>query len=229
MKMPQIDGVEFAKQVRADPALPDIQMVMLSSLGAPAISDKDARAAGFGAVLSKPVRQADLYDCLVRVMASESQHKRWAPSAAKKTRPLGPTGRRILVAEDNPVNQEVALAMLEGLGYETDVADNGLEAVEAMQRQRYDLVLMDWRMPDMDGFEAVAAIRRLEAERPGGERTPVIALTANAMEGDREQCLAAGMDDYLAKPFKQEQLQAVLSRWLPDSSMDASGRWGFKS
>jgi signal transduction histidine kinase/CheY-like chemotaxis protein len=223
MKMPQLDGVEFAKQVRADPALADVFLVLLSSLGVPAISDKDAGTAGFGAVLTKPVRQSDLYDCLVRVMASESQWKRLKPAVAQKAQPAGLVGWRILVAEDNPVNQEVALAMLEGLGCEAEVANNGHEAVEAMKRGHYDLVLMDWRMPEMDGFEAVAVIRRLEAERPGGPRTPVIALTANAMEGDRERCLAAGMDDYLAKPFKQEQLQAILSRWLTDSPRDASG------
>jgi len=118
----------------------------------------------------------------------------------------------VLLAEDNPVNQEVALAMLQEFNCQVEVVANGREAVEALSRCHYDLVLMDCQMPEMDGFSATAEIRR--REHTGGRRLPVIALTASAMQGDREKCLAAGMDDYLPKPFSQDQLGAVLQHWL---------------
>jgi CheY-like chemotaxis protein len=123
----------------------------------------------------------------------------------------------VLLAEDNPVNQQVALGMLEALGCQVDLAGDGREALEAVAQGSYDLVLMDCQMPEMDGFAATAAIRTLEVARRnvGRRRIPVIALTANAMKGDRERCLAAGMDDYLAKPFTLGQLGEVLARWLP--------------
>jgi len=134
---------------------------------------------------------------------------------APKTPPPAPrpAGPRVLVVEDNPVNREVAVGMLEALGCRTDAADNGWRAIEAMNDRLYDAVLMDCQMPVMDGLSATAEIRRRESS-VGHARVPIIALTANAMEGDRERCLAAGMDDFLSKPFTQQQLAALLQRWM---------------
>jgi CheY-like chemotaxis protein len=132
-------------------------------------------------------------------------------SARAPTRRRVPVGR-VLVAEDNPVNQRVAVRMLERLGLEADVALNGHEAVRRVADQPYALVLMDCQMPELDGFEATAAIRA--SEQPD-DRTPIVAMTAAAMRGDRERCLAAGMDDYISKPVRIEELRSVLARWLP--------------
>jgi CheY-like chemotaxis protein/HPt (histidine-containing phosphotransfer) domain-containing protein len=122
----------------------------------------------------------------------------------------------VLLAEDNPVNQAVALGMLEAMGLAVDIADNGRQAVDRFAADRYDLVLMDWQMPELDGFAATAEIRR--REQASGAHLPIVALTANAIDGDREICIAAGMDDYLAKPFTRGQLATTLARWLPKSA-----------
>ncbi|MGC3972889.1 MAG: response regulator [Nitrospira sp.] len=135
------------------------------------------------------------------------------PENTRATLSQAPTtsATRLLLAEDNPVNQKVACRMLEKFGYRVDVATNGREAVAAYERMRYPLIFMDCQMPEVDGFEATALIRGMEE---GVRHTPIVAMTANAMQGDRERCLAAGMDDYVAKPVRPKDLQAVLERWL---------------
>jgi len=187
---------------------------MLSSLG----QRSDAKAADYARIaawLTKPVRQSQLFDCLATTFSQSSQTDRprqtlrLAPApqeeVALQSRPL------ILVAEDNPVNQKLAVHMLEKLGYRADVVADGREALEALSRIPYSAVLMDCQMPELDGFEATREIRA--RENITGTHLPIIAMTANAMRGDRECCLEAGMDDYLPKPVKLDDLKAVLARW----------------
>jgi CheY-like chemotaxis protein/HPt (histidine-containing phosphotransfer) domain-containing protein len=219
MHMPGMDGLELARTIQSDAALAGVPLVMLSSvLLAGALNER--RDAGLRAYLVKPVRQSELFDTLAGVLggcvvATESTDD----AGLESERGLD---ARVLLVEDNPVNQEVARAMLEKLGCEVDACDNGQEALDALDRGRYDAVLMDCQMPIMDGYEATAEIRRRESAAGAGARMPIIALTANAIEGDRERCLAADMDDYLSKPFRKSQLRGLLQRWLPTRSADPS-------
>ncbi|MDD5629175.1 MAG: response regulator, partial [Elusimicrobia bacterium] len=217
MLMPGQDGLALARSIRAEPALAGLRLVMMTSLGR-ALSAQERADCGIGACLTKPVRPSALFDAISRVLAAEAQapveRRAAAPPAEAKVRRRF---CRILLVEDNAVNQKVAILQLQKLGCEADVAGNGLEALEALGRSAYDLVLMDCQMPEMDGFQATAEIRRREGS---GKRTPVIAMTANALEGDREKCLAAGMDDYVAKPVRMPELCAVLARW--DAPVDAA-------
>jgi two-component system sensor histidine kinase/response regulator len=164
--------------------------------------------------LTKPARQSRLYNAIVETLAGPAST---APSDGRE--PQAPartaTGAKILVVEDNHVNQAVAVGMLERRGYRVELAANGREALAALARSGYDAVLMDCQMPEMDGYQATAEIRRREAE---GRHTPIVAMTAHSMTGDRERCLAAGMDDYLAKPLRAEELDGALARWIPDSA-----------
>ena len=202
MHMPGMDGVELAGLMQA--AAPRLPLVLFSSLGR---RELGAGAERFAAALHKPLRQSQLHDTLVNLLAGLE-----APAAEQHIRPrLDPTlasrhPLRILLAEDNVVNQKLALRLLAQMGYRADVAANGLEVLEAVARQTYDLVLMDVQMPEMDGLEAS---RRIKAS-PDGPR--IVAMTANAMQGDREACIAAGMDDYLTKPIRVEALVAALER-----------------
>jgi CheY-like chemotaxis protein len=207
MKMPGMNGIELARAIKADPAIATVQLIMLSSLASQG-EIADGREAGIAGYLGKPVRQAEL-----RRAVSEVLGVRKTPVAPDQPVPQSRSlDVRVLLAEDNVVNQTLAVAMLKGFGCEIELGKNGLEAVNAFESGSFDLVLMDCHMPEMDGFAATAAIREMEQAR-GARRTPIIALTANAMEGDRERCLAAGMDDYLSKPFKHSQLQEAVARW----------------
>jgi signal transduction histidine kinase/CheY-like chemotaxis protein len=211
-QMPEMDGVTLAGLIRADPLLAATPLVLLSSLGVRA-PEADARPDWFAASLTKPVRRAQLYACLAGVLGAAADPQPGAPSIPRGPDAAAPAGARILVAEDNAVNQRVAIRLLEKMGCRVDLAANGREAVEAAAGVRYDCILMDCQMPEMDGYEAAAAIRRRET---GAEaRLPIIALTAYAMQGDRERCLAAGMDDHLGKPFTADALRAMLDKWLP--------------
>ena len=219
MQMPKMDGVELAKRIKEDPEIASTRLNLLTSMGQRGDAE-EARQAGIEAYLNKPVRQSQLYDALATIMGTPEEN---APGRREEKRLVtrhslketkASTRARILVAEDNQVNQKVAVKMLEKLGYRADVAANGLEAVEALfSRVPYSAVLMDVQMPEMDGYEATAEIRGREGE-DANRRTPIIAMTANAMQGDREKALAAGMDDYVSKPVDPEELQAALERWV---------------
>ena len=211
MKMPRMDGIELARQVRRDPALSNLRLVLVTSLHSPEELAR-ARAAGIEVYLSKPVKRVELFRSLALAMG-EDPEDRLNP---KPGQALPRFQARVLLAEDNGVNQVVARNMLHALGCTPDIVPNGAEAVEAIRRTAYDLVFMDCQMPVMDGYEATREIRRLEGcgATPLGRRVPIIALTANALVGDAEVCRAAGMDDHLAKPYTRKQLSLVMERWL---------------
>jgi CheY-like chemotaxis protein/HPt (histidine-containing phosphotransfer) domain-containing protein len=164
------------------------------------------------------VRQTMLYECLVNVMAGR-KHETVALPVVSAPVPRAPAGMGgdILVVEDNLINQQVALGILQIQGYRVTVANNGREALDAYAQGAFDLILMDCQMPEMDGFEATVQIRRRE-QSSGGRRVPIVALTANAMAQDREECLNAGMDDHLAKPFSMQTMQEMLDRWMPQTT-----------
>jgi two-component system sensor histidine kinase/response regulator len=205
-------AIEVARRMREDPRLAGVRLVLLSSEDADDLNTEEALL--FTAILSKPLRRAQLFNCLSRVMTAEPGA---APAMDVASAP------RILLVEDNPVNREVAIGMLESLGCSTEAVDNGRVAIDAMNGTSFDAVLMDCQMPVMDGLTATAEIRRRELGL-GGPRVPIIALTANAMEGDRERCLAAGMDDFLSKPFTRQQLAGLLKRWLAQRMPREPGR-----
>ncbi len=207
--MPAMDGIEVTRRIRSDAALARVAVIVVTSLGTREDADR-AREAGALRSLTKPARAAQLHAALAAALAAETAVPAAPAATARVAEPLRP-GIRVLLAEDNAVNQEIASRQLKKLGVEADVVDNGRAAVEALARGRYDVVLMDCQMPAMDGFAATAEVRRREAKT--GRHMPIVAMTASAMAGDREQCIRAGMDDYLSKPTKLEELQDVLARW----------------
>jgi signal transduction histidine kinase/CheY-like chemotaxis protein len=217
LMMPGMDGFQLARIIKSDPAIAGVHLVLLTSYGQRG-DGATAREAGIAAYLTKPVRQSQLFDCLVGVLnqpAAESTEQ--TPAEGQSTlitkhvlieaKSISP--KLILLAEDNIVNQKVAVRQLLKLGYVADVVANGREALEALGRIPYDLVLMDCQMPEMDGYEATAEIRRREGS---DKHTQIVAMTAHALDGDREKCLAAGMDDYISKPVNSEELGRVLAR-----------------
>ncbi len=221
--MPDVDGLELARRVGEDPALAGLPMVMLSS--APRPPHAAVRRAGIVCWLSKPVRSGALRDAVARAVTAARPATSDAPVPADGPVPRAGMRGRVLVVEDNELNQVVARGLVERLGFDADVAVDGAEALDALRGRRYDAVLMDCHMPVLDGFAATARIREREAAT-GAERLPVVALTASATVSDRERCLAAGMDDYLAKPIGRQQLSEVLDRWVPTGARTARGRGG---
>ena len=218
--MPDMDGFEVARTIKADPLIAGMHLVMLTSFGERG-HGATAREAGVAAYLTKPVRQSQLFDCLANVISAAAVTPEVdatkSPAVAQlitkhtfKEAKMS-SSKLILLAEDNIVNQKVAIRQLQKLGYRADAVVNGREAIEALERISYDLVLMDCQMPEMDGYEATAEIRR--REEGSSRHTIIIAMTANALTGDKDKCLAAGMDDYLSKPVKLDELAEALERW----------------
>jgi two-component system, sensor histidine kinase and response regulator len=214
-QMPGMDGAELARMVKADEALKDVVLVMLSSSGE-TLDEADENL--FVAHIRKPVRCARLHDAILRATRRQPGATRSetatrqdvVPAMPVESRPAG-AGARLLVAEDNAVNQVVVARMLEKHGYSADIVPDGRKALEALARDRYAAVLMDCHMPEVDGYEATRRLRQQEGDR---RHTPVIAMTASAMEGDREKCIAMGMDDYVSKPLAPGDVMAVLERWV---------------
>ena len=210
--MPEMDGLEVMKKIKGDPEIAAVKIVMLTSVG---LQNKDKLIGenGIHAYLTKPIRQSELYLTLLRVLGHTTAGQPAKPSVKNKDKFRSDLS--VLVVEDNSTNLELLVATLKIFGCKSDVAANGEEAVNAVKQNPYDLIFMDCQMPVMDGYEATEIIRGMEETRNGKKaKSVIIAITANVLEGEKEKCLAAGMDDYMGKPFTQSQLQAMLDKWF---------------
>jgi signal transduction histidine kinase/DNA-binding response OmpR family regulator len=235
-RVPDMDGWTLARRIKQDATLKSVRLVLLTAIGQRGEAQA-ARDAGYEAYLTKPIRQSHLLDCLRLVLSGQTtdpSESSTLPLVTRHTVLEAEAQRRchVLVVEDNIVNQKVAVKMLERLGCRVDIAANGRAAVKALARTSYTVVFMDCHMPEMDGFDATRLIRAREAALAQGQnpvntrtglssassRLPIIALTADALKGDRERCLEVGMDDYLTKPIRREELEAVLAKWVPHPS-----------
>jgi hypothetical protein len=202
-----------ASKIRSDERLKELVVILLTSAG-----QSDEPVPGVDAELVKPVRPSQLFDVLHTLLAARSLRAE-PPAAARELPPPDPSRQwlRVLVVEDNAANSKVTVRMVERLGYRADVASDGAAAVSILEHIQYDAVLMDCQMPEMDGYEAT---RQIRANENGGRRVPIIAMTAAALAGDRERCLAAGMDDYISKPVKLHIVAALLERWIAVASRE---------
>jgi CheY-like chemotaxis protein len=212
MQMPGMDGMTLARAIKANPATASTKLVILTSLGQTP-SAEELQFAGIEDYVTKPVKPARLFECLASMVRRGTQAS--TPVSTFKREPLKKV--RVLVAEDNPVNRRLALLQLNDMGYSADAVGNGFEVLQSLQLVPYDVILMDCRMPELDGYDTTRQIR--ERERTNSQlafrQAPVhiIAMTANAMQGDREKCLEVGMNDYMSKPVRQPDLQAALQRF----------------
>jgi PAS domain S-box-containing protein len=211
-QMPDMDGMALAGKIKADPTISDTRLILLTSFGK-RVSSEELHASGFTDCCSKPVRQSSLFDCLANAMVETPATLPYPSAEQQKPSSLIPQRQkaRVLIAEDNRVNQLVALGQLKQLGYTADTASNGRVALAALEYTHYDIILMDCQMPEIDGYEAA---RRIRARNGGFPQPYIIAMTAHAMTGDSEKCLAAGMNDYVSKPVVLEKLAAALTRGL---------------
>jgi CheY-like chemotaxis protein len=210
-QMPGMDGVAVAGAIKADPTLASVPLVLLTLFGRPA-PRAEAQYQGFTAFLTKPVRQSQLYECLATMHEHTARTVAAQPVSSHNVPDTHPhVGAKVLVVEDNVVNQKLLVRLLERYGCRVDVAVNGREALDVSARVTYDCLFMDCQMPEMDGYAATAAIRQREMQT--GDHVPIIAITASAMPEDRERCLAAGMDDYVARPVKIDVLMTMLEKW----------------
>ncbi len=216
MHLPDEDGLAFARAIRVDASLDKTRLLLLTSFGRRRHDISAFQGAGIDAFAMKPIRRTQLCETLSRLLLGET-----GPIAARRRieEPAQPSRARVLVVEDNSVNQLVALGQLQRLGHEAVLASSGHEAIDAVQGGGFDIVLMDCQMPDMDGYEATRRIRQMEEKV---SKTPIIAITAHALSGEREKCLAAGMNDYLPKPVTIEQLGAVIRLWASKESQPST-------
>jgi PAS domain S-box-containing protein len=225
LAMPNMDGFAVARAIERDPAIAQTRLILVTAFDEHGLGEQALRS-GFGAYLVKPVKQSQLFDAIANTVANTPrqarQRRAGAGSGSRSGAQVVQNGKVVLLVEDNPANQKVAVSQLKQLGYAVDVAENGREAIEMLGKSPYDLILMDVNMPEMDGYTATKAIRR--AEITTGRHIPIVAMTANAMSGDRDTCIAAGMDDYLSKPTRRETLRDMLQKWLPNEQ--ASGENG---
>ncbi|MEB3830690.1 PAS domain S-box protein [Phormidium sp. CCY1219] len=225
MQMPHMDGLTLAARIQKQPALQQLPLIMFTSMGKPKSLEKEGVSVKFAAFMNKPIKQVQLFDTLNNILSNNRTGDRVkargisAPVSTKiDTQLADRIPLRILLAEDNLVNQKVATRILARMGYRVDVAGNGREVLDALTRQRYDAILMDVQMPVLDGLETTRQICANHANAPEKPKPHIIAMTANAMEGDREICLAAGMDDYISKPIRIEELTRALSAVKPQET-----------
>jgi two-component system sensor histidine kinase/response regulator len=216
-QMPEMDGFTLAEKIKNDPELVGATIMMLTSAGHLGDAAR-CREMGISAYLVKPIRQGELLQAICSVLNLGAQKK--APLVTRHTLREVRHRSRILLAEDHAVNQTLAVRLLEKRGYIVSVAGNGIEALAALQKESFDLVLMDVQMPGMDGLEATAVIR--ERERPTGRHIPIVAMTAHALKSDEERCLSAGMDAYVSKPIRINELFAKIERMLRKSNEAAA-------
>lgn len=218
--MPEMDGEELASLLKHDPAAKDLPLILLTSMGLSNTTVRGGKSDPFSARLSKPAQPSLLLDTLTSVALSRANEDDAAPQAQPQGTPDPDTEvrARVLVAEDNIFNQKVARHILQRIGCHADLVANGIEALKMMELAHYDLILMDCQMPDMDGYQATAAIRQLGTH---AATTPIIAMTANAMPGDRDRCLDAGMDDYVSKPVQLEKVEKMVQVWQGQRSRKA--------
>ena len=215
MQMPEMDGLTLAAEIRKEYTEQMLPLVLISSLG---YRETQPEHAFFAAYLTKPIKPSVLYNSLATAIMKRPVVEHKVTQPIQFDRGLGQRHPlRLLVAEDNVVNQKVVLSLLERLGYRADIASNGLEVLDALRRQPYDVILMDGQMPEMDGEEATIVIRR---EWPIDRQPHIIAVTANALQGDRERYFYIGMDDYISKPIRIEELIRALSRSEPLSDQE---------
>lgn len=219
MQMPEMDGETLGRKIKQDKAISNTILIMMTSMGARGDASR-LNDIGFAAYLTKPIKQSQIYDCLVTVLGMKKETSN-VRSVAMVTRHSLDEDRkaktRILLADDNIINQKVAVSIMKKLGYTADAVANGQEAVKALEMISYDIVLMDCQMPVLDGYQATREIRNPNA-KVLNPKVPIIAMTANAMKGDREKCIDAGMDDYLAKPVKPQEISDMIEKWIIDSA-----------
>ena len=214
-QMPEMDGFTLVEQINKDPHLTGATIMMLTSAGQPGDASR-CRQLGISAYLVKPVRQGELLDAICQVLQKESQRKT-TPLITRHTLREVQNRSRVLLVEDNAVNQTLAVRLLEKRGHVVSVAGDGRAALAALEKETFDIVLMDVQMPLMDGFEATVAIR--EKEKLSGGHIPIIAMTAHALKGDLDRCLSAGMDGYVSKPIRTSELFAAVERLSANSTL----------